>query len=64
LEQTAMAKKSKDDTAYLLKYLLAVELYRAGLTQAQIRERLGLDINTLNSMLKGVDNHLLTRPGS
>lgn len=55
-----MAKKTKDDTTYLLKYLLAVELYRGGLTQTQIRERLGLDINALNGMLKGVNRHVTT----
>jgi hypothetical protein len=53
--------KNSDDVAYLLKYLLAIELYRAGLSQAQIRQRLGLSMNVLNGMLKGVSRHALTR---
>jgi DNA-binding MarR family transcriptional regulator len=52
-----MAKKTPDDVGYLLKYLLALELYRGGLTQHQIRERLELDINTVSRMLKGVSRH-------
>lgn len=53
--------KNSDDVAYLLKYLLAIELYRAGLSQAQIRQRLGLSMNVLNGMLKGVSRHALMR---
>ena len=54
-----MATKNTDDVAYLLKYLLAIELYRAGLSQAEIRKRLGLDMNVLSGMLKGVSRHAL-----
>lgn len=38
----------------LLKQLLAIELWRAGLSQSEIRTRLGLGMNTVNAMLKGV----------
>jgi transposase-like protein len=58
-----MAKKpaTNDDLAYLLQYLVAIELFRAGLSQNEIRSRLGIDINTVNKMLKGVSRHLETR---
>lgn len=56
-----MAPRNNDDFAYLLKYLLAIELYRAGLSQAEIRKRLGLDMNALSKMLKGVSRHALMR---
>ena len=53
--------KNGDEAAYLLKYLLAIELYRSGLSQAQIRKRLGLSMNVVNDMLKGVSRHVMTR---
>ena len=43
------------DQAQLLQYLLVVELWRGGLSQAEIRARLGLSMNAVNAMLKGVD---------
>lgn len=55
---------SRSDAAELsnlLKHLLAIELYRAGLSQAQIRQRLGLSMNVVNDMLRGVSRHVLTR---
>lgn len=53
----AKAKKSSaasDDVAYLLKYLLVLELHRAGLSLSEIRARLRMDKNVVNHMLKGV----------
>jgi transposase-like protein len=50
-----------EDIIYLLQYLVAIELYRAGLSQNEIRRRLGIDINTVNKMLKGVSRHVETR---
>lgn len=38
----------------LLKQLLAIELWRAGLSQSEIRTRLGIGMNAVNDMLKGV----------
>jgi len=38
----------------LLKQLLAIELWRGGLSQSEIRSRLGLNMNALNALLKGV----------
>jgi hypothetical protein len=39
---------------YLLKYLLAIELYRSGLTKEQVRARLKLAKEVINQMLLGV----------
>jgi transposase len=51
----ARAKDGTDaQTVDLLRYLLVIELWRAGLSQDEIRKRLGMSMNTLNDMLKGV----------
>ena len=59
-----MVRKSDtqtDETAVLLKQLLAIELWRSGLSQTEIRKRLGLGMNVLNRMLKGVSREILVR---
>jgi len=38
----------------LLRYLLVLELWRSGVSQAEIRARLGIANNTVNAMLKGI----------
>jgi hypothetical protein len=43
-----------DDQAQLLRYLLVLELWRGGLSQSEIRARLGLSMNVVNAMLKGI----------
>ncbi len=48
------ASTSDAQTIELLRHLLAIELWRGGLSQDQIRKRLGISINTVNEMLKGV----------
>ena len=54
-----MNKKSSDDEVEtLLKQLLAIELWRGGLTQSQITKRLKLSSNTVNEMLKGVSREI------
>jgi predicted transcriptional regulator len=54
-----MAKNAQDDeTVMLLKHLLAIELWRAGLSQSEIRTRLGIGMNAVNEMLKGVSRHV------
>ncbi len=45
----------------LLKQLLAIELYRAGLPQSEIRARLGINMNVLSDMLKGVSREITVR---
>jgi len=54
-----MAKNAQDDeTVPLLKQLLAIELWRAGLSQSEIRARLGIGNNAVNEMLKGVSREV------
>lgn len=58
-----MPKKSEsndDKIISLLQNLLAIELWRGGLSQADIRVRLGVSTTTINQMLKGVKRELQT----
>jgi hypothetical protein len=50
-----------DETVLLLKQLLAIELWRAGLSQTEIRKRLGIGMNAVNEMLKGVSREVPVR---
>lgn len=50
-----------DETVMLLKQLLAIELWRAGLSQTEIRKRLGLGMNAVNEILKGVGKEVTVR---
>ena len=45
---------TEEQTLDLLRHLIAIELWRGGLSQDQIRKRLGISINTVNAMLKGM----------
>jgi transposase len=57
-----MAKSSPDDEAVmLLRQLLAIELWRGGLSQTEIRKRLGLGMNVVNEMLKGVSREVIVQ---
>lgn len=52
-----MAKKQitlEEQMVRLLQYLLVIELWRSGLSQKEIRTRLGIDTTAVNQMLKGV----------
>jgi DNA-binding NarL/FixJ family response regulator len=49
------AKAKPYEQAELIRYLLVIELWRAGLTQGQIAKRLSLSNNTINAMLKGLN---------
>jgi hypothetical protein len=48
----------EDDAVMLLKQLLAIELWRAGLSQAEIRVRRGIGMNAVNEILKGVSRRI------
>jgi hypothetical protein len=50
------SQSSQSDTEQidLLKKLLAVQLFRLGVPQATIKERVGLSINVVNELLKGI----------
>ena len=53
----ARAQKPADDMKMIvqsLQNLLAIELWRGGLSQAEIGKRLGVATVTVNKMLKGV----------
>lgn len=57
-----MAKKvQEDETLVLLTQLVAIELWRAGLSQTEIRKRLGIGMNVVNEMLKGVSREMNVR---
>jgi len=47
-------QSTQEEQAYLLKYLIALELFRHGLRQTEIAKRLHLQTSTLNGMLKGL----------
>lgn len=49
-----------NDQLQLLQYLLVVELWRSGLSQADIRARVGLSMNVVNAMLKGIGRGIQT----
>jgi hypothetical protein len=53
-----MAKNEQDETVVLLRQLLAIELWRAGLSQAEIRARLGGSMKAVNDMLKGINREV------
>jgi hypothetical protein len=54
----------KADDTMLLKHLLAIELWRGGLTQTQIKSRLGLGSDVVSAMLKGVSREVAVRTKS
>ncbi len=57
----ARARKSgSDKTEALLVHLVALELWRGGLSQSEIRQRLGLNMNAVNAMLSGVSRRVQT----
>ncbi|TAK87229.1 MAG: hypothetical protein EPO20_05345 [Betaproteobacteria bacterium] len=51
---TGKSITAEAQTLDLLRHLLVIELWRGGLSQDQIRKRLGISMNTVNAMLKGV----------
>ena len=55
------AEPRADETVTLLRHLLAIELWRGGLSQAEIKSRLGLGSNTLSAMLRGVSREVTVR---
>jgi transposase len=45
---------SDTQTVKVLQHLLVIELWRGGLSQDQIRKRLGISLDNVNEILKGV----------
>lgn len=61
----APSTNSADDLsniAQLLRNLLAIELWRGGLSQAEIGKRLSIATGTVNRLLKGVSRDAITLP--
>jgi transposase len=56
-----MAKAEPDEAVLLLRQLLAIELWRGGLTQAEIKTRLGIGSTTVTEWLKGVSREVTVR---
>lgn len=52
------SKPSENDVEALLKYLLAIELWRGGLTQKQIAKALKISGTKASEMLKGVSRNV------
>jgi transposase len=55
-----MANDDLKAITQLLQNLLAIELWRGGLTQTEIKERLGVGTDTVNKILKGVSKEVPT----
>lgn len=56
--------KNQDDSnkeIWLLQNLLAIELWRGGLSQAEIGKRIGIATVSINNMLKGVNKEIITK---
>ncbi len=51
----AKALIDANNEVQLLRYLLVLDLWRGGLSQSEIRARLGLSMNVVNALLKGVN---------
>jgi hypothetical protein len=63
----AKATKGNDDMstiAQLLRNLLAIELWRGGLSQAEIGKRLAVATGSVNKMLKGVSRVISSQVGN
>jgi hypothetical protein len=55
------SEPGSEETTLLLKHLLAIELWRGGLPQSEVKKRLGLGSVTLTGMLKGVSRETTVR---
>jgi hypothetical protein len=55
-QMTMKSHPSKADTEIvdLLRRILAVQLFQLGVPQATIKKRVGLSINVVNDLLKGI----------
>jgi hypothetical protein len=63
----AKPKNRNDDLstiAQLIRHLLAIELWRGGLSQAEIGKRLGVATGSVSKMLKGVSRAISSGTGN
>ena len=54
MKTKSQSSQSDTEQVDLLKKLLAVQLFRLGVPQSTIKERVGLSINVVNELLKGI----------
>jgi hypothetical protein len=54
MKTKSQSSQSDTEQVDLLKKLLAVQLFQLGVPQATIKERVGLSINVVNELLKGI----------
>lgn len=58
MAKTIGSSDDLSEIAQLLRNLLAIELWRGGLSQAEIGKRLGVATGSVNKMLKGVSKEV------
>ena len=54
MKNTAHRRISADDNSLLLKKLLIIELFKLGVSQAEIGRKIKMDIAAVNAFLKGI----------
>jgi hypothetical protein len=54
MKPKSQPSSSDDELVDLLKKLLALQLFQLGVPQVTIKERVGLSINVVNDLLKGI----------
>lgn len=59
MAKTSNAGDGFSHVAQLLQNLLAIELWRGGLSQSEIAKRLGVATGSVNKILKGVARELV-----
>lgn len=57
MTNTADRRVSADDNSMLLKKLLAIELFKLGVPQAEIGRKIKMDLTAVNAFLKGIRKH-------
>jgi hypothetical protein len=54
MKPKSQPSSSDDQVVDLLRKLLALQLFQLGVPQVTIKERVGLSINVVNDLLKGI----------
>jgi hypothetical protein len=54
MKAKSQSSNSDNELVVLLKKLLALQLFQLGVPQVAIKERVGLSINVVNDLLKGI----------
>lgn len=64
MARTTKGNNDLSTITQLLRNLLAIELWRGGLSQEEIGKRLGVATGSANKMLKGVSRVIASRAGN